>query len=110
MNLFNKIQRLKKLNNLIDKQKTGTPNELAKTLGISRSKLYELIDLLTCLGKNIHYSRKTGTFYYTDESKLEIEFSVRLIKDDEIENIYGGVYLQVPYFFMDRTILSLIHH
>lgn len=100
MNIIFKIERLQKLNKLIEQEQTGTPNELSDYLGISRSKLYELIDGLNGMGKKVRYNRTTKSFYYSDNNKLVIQFSLKLISPKELEKIEGGKKM-TPNFFMD---------
>ena len=107
MKLINQIEKLQKLNKLISEEKTGTPEEFAEYLNISKSKLYELLDDLKSFGAEVKYSRKEKTFYYTDSSKLEVKFSLKLIRKEEIINIRGGSKFLLPYFFMDGTPLYL---
>ena len=93
MNIIHQIERLQKLNKLIEQERTGTPSELASRLGVSRSKLYELLGGLKSFGKNVAYRRSYQTFYYTDERKLEIAFAIKLEQDDVLKKINGGGYL-----------------
>lgn len=108
MNFIHQIERIQKLNKLIEQETTGTPDELASTLGVSRSKLYELIDGLKSLGKKVKYKRVINSFYYEDHTKLDIQFSFKLIKQSELEKITGGLKYSLPYFFLDgRNLASL---
>ena len=107
MNVIHQIEKLQKLNKLIEQEKTGTPMEFAQKLNISKSKLYELLGDLKSLGMEVKYNRRQKTFYYADSSKLNIIFSLKLIKQEEIENIHGGVKFFLPFFFLDRTPLYL---
>ena len=66
-------------------EKTGTPMEFAQKLNISKSKLYELLGDLKSLGMEVKYNRRQKTFYYADSSKLNIIFSLKLIKQEEIK-------------------------
>lgn len=56
--------RLQLLENLIERGSTGSPNQIAKRLGISRSMLYKYIDYIKEKNGEITYSRKLNTFKY----------------------------------------------
>ncbi|MFZ2906534.1 MAG: HTH domain-containing protein [Cyclobacteriaceae bacterium] len=52
---------------LIEKQKTGTPEELAKKLGISRRMLFEYLTAVKANGMPVHYCRTRKRYYYAEE-------------------------------------------
>lgn len=64
MSEFKKFEQMEKLHALILQQKTGTPTQLAKKLGIKRTNLYILMDELNSLNLPTRYSRKFETFMY----------------------------------------------
>jgi hypothetical protein len=104
MSLLNKINRMEKLHALIHFRKSGTPEQLAERLGISRSCLYNLIEELKVYNLPISYSRSLQTFFY----KQEIEFAhlckVEIIEDkSELGNINGGSFqFFLPSSFIGR--------
>ena len=71
MKFIKQLERLQKLDHLIKKECTGTPNDFAKKLGISRSHLYRLIEILKDYGAEIKYSRKQKNFHYTTPFNLD---------------------------------------
>ncbi|MDR9364576.1 MAG: helix-turn-helix domain-containing protein [Balneolaceae bacterium] len=91
MKFVEQIERLKYLDELIRKGNTGTPDELARRLGISRSQLYNLINYFNDLGVPVKFSRRKNSFYYHEDDKnLEITFSIKIITDEEIMVLQGG--------------------
>jgi len=64
------IDRLERLDYLIRTKTTGTPDELAKKLGISRSQLYAYLSLLKDRGAPISFSRYRKCFYYRTEGRF----------------------------------------
>ena len=90
MNFIKYIDRLKTVNKLIKQKKTGSPTELANKLNLSRSQLYETIDLLKIYGAPIKYSRKLRSFYYEEFFELEIDFNLKVLSEKNTKNIYGG--------------------
>jgi biotin operon repressor len=91
MKFAEQIERLQYLDQLIRKQNTGSPAELAGRLDISRSQLYNLIGYLNDIGMEIRFSRMRNSFYYECPDKdLEILFSIKIITDQKANIIYGG--------------------
>lgn len=84
------IERVQMLNKLIASRRTGTPDELAKRLGVSRSQLYLIIEYLRDMGLAISYSRRINSFYYEENSRLSIEFKFNVVSVEEGASIYGG--------------------
>ena len=64
----NRLDRLCKLHELVRLEQTGTPNELAERLEISRSQLYKMLETLKEYGVDIKYSRFFRTYHYYFES------------------------------------------
>lgn len=104
MNFRKYIERIKYLDELIRKERTGTPEELASRLNISRSQLYNIIDELKAEGLAIDYTRKRGTFYYTTNHKLEIAFSMKVVSEEENLKIFGGNIYFSPIFIDGRKV------
>ncbi len=108
MALTKSVERLQQLHSLITEQKTGSPKELAKQLGVSRSYLYMMLDDLKMLDLHIAYSHKNKTFYYETEEELEFKLEVRPLLNEDLININGGggTFL-FPSTILDGTNLSL---
>ncbi|MEY4604027.1 MAG: hypothetical protein RIT43_1319 [Bacteroidota bacterium] len=61
------------LNELIKEQKTGSPSEIAKKLGISERMVYKYIeDLKIEFNAPVKYSRSERTYYYDGEGHLHL--------------------------------------
>lgn len=84
------IERVQMLNKLIARRRTGSPEELAKRLGVSRSQLYLILEYLKDMGLAISYSRRINSFYYEENSRLSIEFNIKVVSEEEGASIYGG--------------------
>ena len=72
------LNRIAVFHKLIKSGKSGTPDEIAKRLGISRSRFFDILEDLKICGFPIAYSRKERSYYYTMPCKLHVDFSVRL--------------------------------
>lgn len=91
MNFVKQIERLQLLNKLIIQESTGTPEELADRLGLSKRQLYNQLDSLKCLGVQIGYSKSHKTYYYEgDASRMDVSFSLTWINEGESKKIFGG--------------------
>ena len=79
MNFEKLAERINKAHQLILTEKTGTPEEFAEKLKISRSHLYNLINKLKEYDAPIKYSKKINGFYYSEPFDLDFENSLKLI-------------------------------
>ncbi|NQX81022.1 MAG: HTH domain-containing protein [Flavobacteriaceae bacterium] len=84
------LERLRKIHCQIKASNTGTPQEFAESIGISRSQIYNIIDNLKIKGFPICYSKTSKSFFYEYKCELEIEYSVRLLTKGETIDISGG--------------------
>lgn len=92
MNFIKQINRIKKTHLLIQQEQTGTPNDFARRLNISRSHLYNILEFLRDFGANIKYSKKSESFFYTSHFDLELHYSLKIISDNETKEIFGGFH------------------
>ncbi|MEM9025059.1 MAG: hypothetical protein AAGB22_15035 [Bacteroidota bacterium] len=74
MALMTYLDRLQKADRMIRMKATGTPRQLAKSLGIAPSSLFELIRLMKDLGGPIYYCRHRQSYCYRDAVRLEIAY------------------------------------
>lgn len=91
MNFQKQAERINKAHQLILEEKTGTPNEFAENLKISRSQLYNLLDNLKEYDAPIKYSKKINSFHYFKPFDLELRYSLKVIYEDEMKEIFGGI-------------------
>lgn len=66
--------RLETLDYLIFSRSTGTPDQLARRLSISKRSLYEFLALMKDLGAPIAYNRALRTYYYLERGSISIRF------------------------------------
>ncbi len=83
MKLIEQIERINRLHELIRYRRTGTPQELAKRLGLSTSMIYKTIEELKDKGVPIEYSRQLQTYYYSHLYLMNIKIDFRLLNDEE---------------------------
>lgn len=110
MKAFEQLERLKRMNLLIRKEKTGTPEEFAEQLRICQSHLFGLIEELKIMGAPIAYSRTRQTYFYTTEFEIKLQYSLAFIKKDQLKEIFGGSTIKILYsnfFRANEPILAL---
>lgn len=97
MNFFTTLGKMNQLHRLIDAEKTGNPDVLARRLGISRSTLYRMIEELKSYDAPIEYSRRMETFYYTQNYEFNLSCSIKVItSESELKKIIGGCHSFLP--------------
>lgn len=104
MELINEIHRLNTLHQLIRMCNTGSPDELAHRLHISKRHLYNVLDDLRALGAKIDYSRSDYTFYYTNSFELHLNFQVEFLDENNKKCIFAGSFLDNAMFVHGRTL------
>lgn len=78
MAFYDTLNRLKRLDCLIQSKSTGTPNELAEKLDISERWVYENINVLKKLGAPIKYCETTRSYLYEEVGQFLVEFKKTL--------------------------------
>lgn len=78
MSLLKSIDRLKRLDSFIKKEATGTAEEFAEKIGISRSMLMINLDEMKEMGALIKFCPTRKTYYYVQEFNLLIGNMVRI--------------------------------
>lgn len=73
MSLFKYIARLQRMDSLIAMRATGTPEEFAFKMNLSRSTLFETLQEMKGMGVDIRYSSIYESYYYADERRIIIK-------------------------------------
>jgi predicted DNA-binding transcriptional regulator YafY len=87
MQIFDALFYFQRIDHLIRTRATGSPQDLAQRIGISRRHLLRLIGALREQGFPIAFDKCQNTYYYTESVK--ICFKV-IVGNDEILRIQGG--------------------
>ena len=85
MNFEKLAERINKAHKLILEEKTGTPEEFAEKLKISRSHLYNLTNKLKEYDAPIKYSKKINSFYCSKPFDLELKNSLKIILEENFK-------------------------
>jgi biotin operon repressor len=105
MKVFEYLDRISKMHKLVLRQRTGSPEEFARQLGVSRTSLYELLDELKSRGVPIAYSKSAKTFFYRQPYEITITCSLRPLSLAEKSEYNGGAII-FPKILFFRTLLS----
>ena len=100
--LFEYIARIEKIHELIKNKKTGTPNEFARSLHRTTSRLYTIIEELKSQGAPILYSRTLQTYYYSKRFEIDITCSFRELSDNEKTINNGGSFISFNRSFFNN--------
>lgn len=79
MRFIEKIELLKRVDQLIRMKATGSARDLATKLGIGKSTVYEIIEILKNMGAEIEYCNYRRSFYYISDKSLTIGY-IRVTK------------------------------
>ncbi|MBP2831189.1 hypothetical protein J8281_03230 [Aquimarina sp. U1-2] len=74
MNVTKQIDLIRRVDQLVRLQATGTPDELACKLEISKSKLYRIINMMKDFNAPIEYNPTLETFLYKKEVRFSFGF------------------------------------
>jgi hypothetical protein len=102
MKLFVYLDRISMMHKLVMRQRTGTPEEFARQLGVSRTSLYELIDELRLRGAPIAYSKSAKTFFYIVPFDIAVTCLMRPLTYSEEKENSGGIDI-LPKILFFRT-------
>jgi hypothetical protein len=110
MKLFEYLDRISLMHKLVSRQKTGTPDELAHKLGVSRTSLYELIDELRSRGAPIAYSKSARTFFYSQPYDIAVTCTLKPLTYTELKERSGGLnyYSKILFFRTLPSELSIV--
>lgn len=94
------VEHLSEIDNLIRNKKTGNSAELAATIKLSRSQVFNYLGYLKDMGVDINYNKMTRSYEYTGEFIPEIQSPLKIVKRSELKNIEGGQnYLSRVQFY-----------
>lgn len=68
------IERIKRIDKMIQLEATGSPKALSIKIGISERMVYEYINKMKSLGAPITYNESKSTYLYTEPVVFECIF------------------------------------
>lgn len=79
------VHRLQRMDNLIARRATGSPEAFAQRMGLCRSELMNCLNELRQLGAEIAYCRNRQSYYYPEGKRLFVGFvSPTDVKQEEM--------------------------
>lgn len=97
MQLFETIDRVQRMHQLIQREATGTPEEFAERFNIKRRQLYNILEELRVYGACIRYSRIKNTFYYENDFEVIVKISVIPLSNQEKRTVLAGNIKNNPF-------------
>lgn len=95
--ILNVVERFMLLDRLLKKEKTGSANQLASRLGISRSQVFNYFDELKGLGVDVKFNKSKSSYEYSGDYELEVHQPLKVIrKVEELKETSGGTFSQSP--------------
>jgi biotin operon repressor len=70
------FKRIERIDHLIKIKATGTPDQLAYKLGMSRRSVFDYINLMKLNGAPIKFCHFRQTYYYEEQGSFKIKFSL----------------------------------
>lgn len=68
------LYRLLRIDSLIKIKGTGTPDDLARRIGVSKRTIYDYLNIMREFGAPIKYSPKRKSYYYDGDGSFNISF------------------------------------
>ena len=75
MSLFQTVQRIERIHQLIRMESTGKPDAFAEKLHIKKRQLFNLLEEFRAQGADIQYSCLRETYYYKNDFEI-LNFSL----------------------------------
>ena len=103
MTFLEKLRAIERMDQLIKLKATGSAKELANKMSVSRSTVYEIIEVMKNMGAEIAYCSTRKSYYYQKEVVFAIGFVER-------HKVRGGKNFESIFMspnFSDNNGLSL---
>jgi hypothetical protein len=68
------LKKINQLDYLICEQRTGTPANLGRKIGISERSVFDYLKLMKEMGAPISYSRAKSSYFYQHDGRFNIRF------------------------------------
>ena len=93
MKLFEYIDRINLLDKLIKEKRTGSLDELAVRMNLSKSRMCRVIEDLKLKGVPIEYSRQLYSYYYTSSYQMQVKLDFKPLDNEAISLINGSFFI-----------------
>jgi hypothetical protein len=100
--LTDTILLMERIDKLIRRKATGTPQEMAERLNISKASLYRILEVMKEFGAPIDYCSSEGSYVYSHDVNFYCGFYSNVLAEKEQSTINGG--------FIQLSILTNINN
>jgi len=90
--MIRKKELIEQIDQRIRLKATGTPDEFAQKLGVSKRTIYRIIESLKEIGCPIYYDRYKETYKYQRKGSLIFKFEEDDSENIDLNNIKGGFF------------------
>lgn len=105
MSLIKYVERLKKMDDLIRRKATGTPDEFAEKLRISKSMLMVNLIELKKMGAPVRYNGTGKHYFYEKDCSLKLGFE---LQEQDLLMVKGGKnFLRSNSIRMEFTLFTV---
>ena len=84
MNLIEKLELMQRLDALIRRKATGTPNQLSDRLSVSRRNVFNIINTMKDMGAPIYFCKTRNSYCYEQKVTFTYGFTPKT------DRLYGG--------------------
>jgi len=95
MLLFETIDRMDRIHQMIKRQATGSIDEFAGKINLKKRQLYYILDEFKDFGADIRFSRMNNSYYYRNDFEVKVIISVSPLSDAETKSVIGGGYCAI---------------
>jgi hypothetical protein len=81
MLLFETIDRMTRMHQLIRLEATGSPDEFAGKLNLKKRQLYNILEEFKDYGADVRYSRLKNSFYYNNNFDIMLKISISSLSE-----------------------------
>jgi hypothetical protein len=106
MLLFETIDRVNRIHQLIRLEATGSPDEFAGKLNLKKRQLYNILEEFKDYGADVRYSRIKNSYYYNNNFDVMVEISISPLSKNEELSFNGGNFgliIRSDFFFEKNT-------
>lgn len=69
---------MRRMDQMIRMQTTGSPEDFASRLGVSERTMYNYLELLKSLGAPVQFSRCSGSYIYAERGRIRLEYDKQI--------------------------------
>ena len=91
MRFIEKLKLIERIDQLIRLKGTGSARDLAKRLGVSKSTVYDILEVMRLMGSDIDYCSIRKSYFYNTDKILAIGFVDREKNETLLNELKGDL-------------------